>query len=102
TERRVHVYDVVIAQTQNATQRLAQLEAPGESRLRTIGVNRLALADADDVRLRSGAGNVRRDDVDLVAEATRFAREEVDVLADTAEVRIVVLGHQCDAQRSCV
>jgi hypothetical protein len=45
---------------------------------------------------------VRRNDVDVVAATARFAREEMDVLADTAQMRIVVLGHQRDAQRAFV
>ena len=47
----------------------------------------------------SRARDVRRDDVDVVSAPTRFAGEEVDVLADAAEVRIVVLRDQRDAQR---
>ena len=50
----------------------------------------------------SAPGNVRRDDVDVVPAATRFAREEVNVLAHPAEVRIVVLGDQRDAERPLV
>jgi len=93
------VNDVVLAKTEDTSQRLAQLEAPGESRLRAIRINGLALSDAHDVRLRPRAGNVGRDDIHLVSEAARFAGEEVDVLADAAEVRVVILGDECDAQR---
>jgi hypothetical protein len=58
--------------------------------------------EANDVRLLFGAGNVRRDDVHVVPATTSFAREEMHVLADAAEMRIVVLGHQRNAQRSLV
>jgi hypothetical protein len=45
---------------------------------------------------------VRRDDVDVVSATARFAREEMDVLANATQMRIVVLGHQRDAQRAFV
>ena len=50
----------------------------------------------------SAPGNVRRDDVDVMPATARFAREEMHVLADPAQVRIVVLGDQRDAQRPLV
>jgi hypothetical protein len=33
--------------------------------------------------------------------AARFASEEVYVLADPAEVRIIVLRHESDSERTC-
>ena len=79
-----------------------QPEADRDARLGAVGVHRLAASEADDVRLRLGAGNVRRDDVDVMSAAARFAGEEVHVLADAAQVRIVVLGDERDAQRALV
>jgi len=93
------VDDVVLAETEHTSQRLAQLEAPGESRLRAVRVNWLALSDAHDMRLGPRSWNVRGDDVNLVSEAARLAREEMHVLAYAAEMRVVVLGHERDAQR---
>src|SRR5215831_4421528 len=37
-----------------------------------------------------------------MSATARLARKEMDVLADAAQVRIVVLGHQRDAQRALV
>jgi hypothetical protein len=54
------------------------------------------------VRLLFRAGNVRRDDVHMVSAAARFAGKEVDMLANTPEVRIVILGHQRNAQGTLV
>ena len=50
----------------------------------------------------SRARNVRRDDVDVMPAPACLAGEEVHVLADAAEVRIVVLRDQRDAQRALV
>ena len=96
-ERGMDVNDVVLSEAEYPSQVLSQLESPRESRLRSIGVHRLALADANDVWLVPRARNVRRNDVDVVAVAARLAGEEVHVLADAAEVGIVVLRHQRDA-----
>ena len=54
------------------------------------------------MRLLLSAGNVRRDDVDVMPATTCLAREEVHVLADAAQVRIVVLRDQRDAERPLV
>jgi len=102
TERRVDVNDVVLPQTEDSLQILAQLESPRKSRLRSVGIDRLASADAHDVRLVARAGDVRRDDVDLMPISPRFAGKEVHVLADSAEVRIVILGNEGDSEGPCV
>ena len=94
--------DVVLAEAEHAPKFLPQLEAPREARLRSVGVDRLALSDANDVLFFARTGDVRRDYVDMVAVPARFAREEMHVLTDAAEVRIVVLRHQRDAQRTRV
>lgn len=87
---------VVLPKTKDLAQLLSQLESPRKARLRSIGVNRLTLADANDVHLVARARNVRRDYVDLVTVTARFAREEMNVLADAAQVRVVILGDECD------
>jgi hypothetical protein len=101
-ERGMDVNDVVFSLAQNAAQVTAQVPTQRDASLRSIRVNRLAAADADDVRLLFSAGNVRRDHVDMMAAAARLASEKVDVLANAAQVGIVVLGHQRDAQRPLV
>src|SRR3954469_1831358 len=95
----MHVDDVVLPETEDAAQGFPKLDAPGKARLRSVRIYRLTLADANDMRLLSGAGNIRRDDVDLVSVPPRLSGEEVHVLADSAEMRIVVLGDERDAQR---
>ena len=97
-ERRMDMHDVVLSAPQHVSQLLAEVEPDGHPRLRAVEVDRLARADADDVRLGVGAFEVRRDDVDVMTEPARFAREEMDVLADAAEVRIVVLGDERDTE----
>src|SRR5207237_1845153 len=85
TQRRVYVNDVVLAETENALEVFAQLEAPGESSLRAIGVDRLAFTDAHYVLLGTRARNVRRDDVDLMSVAPSLTGKKVQVLADAPE-----------------
>src|ERR1700674_5391859 len=94
------VNDVVLTETEHAPQIFSQLESPRKSCLRPVRVNGLALPDANDVRLVTGAGHVGRDDVHLMSMSPRLAREEVDVLADSAKVRIVVLSDERDSERA--
>ena len=98
----MHVHDVVPSLAQHAAHVAAEIPAERDPRLRAVGVHRLAAAEPNDVRLRLGARDVRRDDVDVMTAAARLAREEMDVLADAAQVRIVVLGDQRDAKRPLV
>src|SRR5207253_1762236 len=94
TEGRVNVNDVVLPQAKNALQVLSELESPGKSCLRSVRINRLTLADANDVHLGPSARNLRGDDVDLMPVTSRLTREEVYVLADSTQVRVVVLRHE--------
>ena len=96
----MNVNDVVLPQAEYAAQIFSELEPPREARLRSVGVDRLALPDANDMELVARARNVRGDDVDVMPVATRLAGEEVHVLADPAEVRVVVLGDKCDPERT--
>ena len=96
----MHVNDVVLPETEHAAKFFPQLKAPREARLRSVGVDRLALPDANDMELVTRARNVRGDDVDVMPVPTRLAGEEVHVLADPAEVWIVVLGDKCDSERT--
>src|SRR3954468_9066937 len=100
TKRGVDVDYVVLAETENASQVLSQLQPPGKSGLRAVCIDRLALTDPDYMGLGPGAGNIRRDDVDVMSVAPRFSREEMNVLADAAKMRIVVLRNECDAERT--
>src|SRR2546423_6150792 len=100
TERRMYVNDVVLAQTEHPLQIFSQLPAPCKSRLRSVGVYRLALPNPNDVGLVPRARNVGRDDVHLMSVSPRFAREEVDVLADAAQVWVVVLCDERDSERT--
>jgi hypothetical protein len=54
------------------------------------------------VRLRLCSPDTRRDDVDVMPAPARFTCEEVHVLTDAAEMRIVVLRHQRDAEATVV
>src|SRR5688500_1117567 len=98
----MHVNNVVLTEAEDTSQVLAKLESPGEPGLRSIGVDGLTGADPDHVRLGSRPRKIRCDDVDLVSVSPRLSRKEVDVLTDAAEVRIVVLGHERDAERARV
>jgi hypothetical protein len=97
-ERRVHVDDVVVSAVQHLSHLTAQSQSDGDARLRSVRVHRLASTEANDVRLRLGAGNVRRDDVDVMSAPAGLPGEEVHVLAHAAEVGIIVLRDQRDAQ----
>ena len=102
-ERRVDVDDVVPALAQHAAHVACGDSSPSVMRACE------PLAYTGWLRPRrmtcgcaSAPGNVRRDDVDVMAAAPRLAREEMHVLADPAEVRIVVLRDQRDAERPLV
>ena len=96
------VNDVVLSKAEHPLQSFAELETPCKSSLGSIGVDGLALADPNDVRLVPRARNVGRDDVHLVSVSTRLAREEVYVLANAAQVRIVILRDERDSERARV
>ena len=98
----MHVNDVVAAFAQNSPDIAAQIPAERNACLRSVRVDGLAPADADDVRLLLSARNVRCDDVDMVPATPRFSREKMNVLANPAQMRVVVLRHQRDAERSRV
>ncbi len=97
-ERGMDVDDVVLPVAEDSPHLLPERHADRDARLRAVGVDRLAASDADDSALVPRSRDVRRDDVDVVSALARFLREEVDVLADAAEVRIVVLRNERDAQ----
>ena len=96
------VNDVVAALLQHPADFLSEVPAEGDSRLRSVAVDRLAATDADDVRLLLGARNVRGDDVDMMSAATSLAGEEMNVFADPTQVRVVVLRDQRNPQRLLV
>ena len=96
----MHVHDVVTAFTENPPHIAAQIPTQRNARLRSVRIHRLASAHADYVRLRFGSRDVRRDDIDVVAAAPRFPREKMHVLANPAQVGVVILRHQGDAERS--
>ena len=96
----MNVHDVVATTAQNIAQLLLEIEADREARVRSVEINWLTASDPDDVRIFYAALDVRSDDVDVMAETPGLSREEMHVLADSAEVRIVVLGDECDAKRA--
>ena len=79
--------------------------------LQTIRTDRAATITARARRPNNSSGpfgngaaralDVRGDDVNMVPEPARFAREVVHVLADAAEVRIIELGDNGNAQGPC-
>jgi hypothetical protein len=96
------VNDVVPATTQHFTHLPSQAEANRDPRLRSVAVNGLTAAKPDDVRLFLRARNVRGDDIDVMTAPARLASKEMHVLTNAAEVRIVILRHQRDAQRAVI
>ena len=98
-ERRMHVHDLIAAIAQHLTHVAPERGAYRDAALRSIDVPRHAAAESNHVRHRVGPVDVRGDDVDFVAEPARLLREEMHVLAHAAEMRIVVLRDEGDAQR---
>ena len=98
----MYVEDVIRSLTQHASQLTAKGDTERDASLRIVGVDRLAAADPNHTIRRSGARQIRRDDVDVMPAPTCLPGEEVHVLAHAAQVRIVVLRHQRDAQGTLV
>jgi len=93
-QRRVDMNDVISSFPQHSPQFAPKIPTERDSRLRSVGVDRLAPADPNDVRLGFRPRNVGRNDVHMVPTPARLASEKVHVLADTPEVGIVVLRDQ--------
>ena len=98
-ERGVHVDDVILTTMQRPPKLFAHRHAECYSCLRSVEVNRLAMANPHHVRLILGTLEARGDDVNLMSPAASLSGEEMDVLADATEMRIVVLGNERDSQR---
>ena len=99
-ERRMNVDEIVPSAAKSLPHFLAQSQAERDPGLRSVKVDRLAVAKPDYMRPFFSTFDPRSDDVDVMATASRLAREEMNVLADSTEVRIVVLGDQRDSERA--
>ena len=90
---------IVSATFQRFSNLLAEGHSDCESRLRAVEINRLARADAYYVRLFLRAVQTRRYDIHMMTKPACLARKEMHVLADSAKMRVVVLGNECNPER---
>ena len=97
----MNVHDIVLSAPENLLELLLEIQADSKAGMRSVNEHRLTATQPDDVRIVRAALDVRRDDVYVMSKTPRFTRKEVDVLADPAEVRVVVLGYECDAKWTC-
>src|SRR5690242_16483236 len=95
----MNVNDVILSAPEDLLELFLEIDADRESSVGAMNENWLAAPQSNDVRIGGAAFDGRRDDVDVMTEAAGLARKEVHMLANAAEMRIVILGDQCNPER---
>ena len=92
--------DIVFAAPQRFPNVTAESPPNSKACVRSVCVERDTSTETNHAWFVVCAIEVRRDDVDVVTSRARLPGEEVHMLADPSNVRVVVLRHQRDAERS--